>query len=347
MAGRPRAEALAAPEIAPEHPLQAAWHAWKLAYLEPDGRVVDAFQNDASHSEGQGYGMTLATFFGDARAFELMRGWTEARLAVRDDALLAWRWTPGPEGASLDRNNASDGDILYAWALSRAAILFDRPELMDRARGLADALAASCVVRRPDASQRLLLLPAAYGFVEGDSVITNPSYLIPRAMRDLADSVGSAYLARCLEDGLALLEELAATGLAPDWVKITPAGLARAEELSFASGYDAMRVGLYLTWSGFDDHPAVLRQAAAYRAAVGAGDAITTATILDAQTAAVLERSPHAGYAALSGLLLCVDGEGVGASIPPFTTNQPYYPATLHLLSLVAQVERHPRCLPI
>lgn len=346
-AGRPRAEALTASKISSEHPLQAAWNAWKLAYLEPDGRVVDAFQKNASHSEGQGYGMTLATFFGDAMAFDRMQVWTEKRLAVREDGLLAWRWTPGPEGPTLDRNNASDGDVLYAWALSRAAALFDRPELMKRAAAIVDALTAHCVAPRPDGSGRLVLLPAVYGFVQEDMVVANPSYIMPRAMLDLAASVGSARFAQCAEDGLGILEELAAYGLAPDWVKLDPTGFSKADDLSAAHGYDAMRVGLYLAWSGLDHHPALRRQAAAYRSAVGGDGAAMTPTVLDARSAEVLERSPHAGYAALGGLLQCVGGKGIGAAIPPFTTNQPYYPATLHLISLVAQVERHPRCSPI
>ena len=45
------------------------WEAWKSAYLRNDGRVVDVLQNNASHSEGQGYGAVLATEFNDREAF--------------------------------------------------------------------------------------------------------------------------------------------------------------------------------------------------------------------------------------------------------------------------------------
>jgi endoglucanase len=42
------------------------WRAWKSVHLRPEGRVVDGLQQEASHSEGQGYGALLATEFGDA-----------------------------------------------------------------------------------------------------------------------------------------------------------------------------------------------------------------------------------------------------------------------------------------
>ena len=39
------------------------WQAWRDRFVMPDGRVVDTLQGQASHSEGQGYGMVLASYF--------------------------------------------------------------------------------------------------------------------------------------------------------------------------------------------------------------------------------------------------------------------------------------------
>lgn len=83
------------------------WSSWKGAFLSPDGRVVDTLQGGISHSEGQGYGMVLASAFTDRSTFEAMRRWTEQHLAVRQDALLAWRWTPDEPLGVRDYNNAS------------------------------------------------------------------------------------------------------------------------------------------------------------------------------------------------------------------------------------------------
>ena len=85
------------------HPLQQAWAAWKTLCLMPDGRVIDGFQSGASHSEGQGYGLVLAAMFGDLQTCRSIVTWTERHLAVREDALLAWRWRPDSTPQVPDR----------------------------------------------------------------------------------------------------------------------------------------------------------------------------------------------------------------------------------------------------
>jgi endo-1,4-beta-D-glucanase Y len=140
------------------------WDSWKAAFLQSDGRVVDGLQQQASHSEGQGYGMLAATLFKDEAAFRLMLNWTERHLAIRPDPLLAWRWLPGEATPVPDRNNASDGDLFYAWALVRAAQRFDNRSYLTRATEIAQQLAANCVVAMPGASDRTVWLPASVGF---------------------------------------------------------------------------------------------------------------------------------------------------------------------------------------
>ena len=41
------------------------------------------------------------------------------------------------------------------------------------------------------------------------------------------------------------------------------------------------------------------------------------------------------------------DAGTTGSDIPPFGTDQPYYPATLHLMALVAHTELYPSCIPV
>lgn len=328
----------------PAHPLQPAWWAWKSACLAPEGRVVDGFQGGASHSEGQGYGMALACAFGDRGAFEAMHRWTERNLALRPDALLAWRWLPDAATPVPDRNNASDGDLFYAWALTRGALLFGAPEFGRRAAAIAADLASACITPHPDGSGRLLFLPAATGFARDGGAIVNPSYYFPRAMRELAAAHGIAPLARAADDGVALIAGLAAVGLVPDWILVTASGAGPAPGPSANTGYEALRVPLFLLWSGLGGHPAVARHAAAAAAGAVPG---ATPTVLDPATGAVIESSAHPGYAAIAALALCAGVTVPGSAIPPFTTNQPYYPATLHLMTLLAQNEGYPRCLPI
>ena len=112
----------------------AVWQAWKGAYLQPSGRVVDGLQQNASHSEGQGYGAVLAVEFADQEALTRILDWTEANLALRGDSLLAWRYLPDASNPVPDLNNASDGDLFYAWALVRAAARFNQRAYLQRAQ---------------------------------------------------------------------------------------------------------------------------------------------------------------------------------------------------------------------
>lgn len=320
-------------------PLGASWAAWKAAYLTPDGRVVDSYAKGASHSESQGYGLYLAAQFADAEAFRSILTWTEANLAVRDDALLAWRWLPDSDPHVQDMNNASDGDVFYAWALVRGAALFDMPAWRDRAEGIVRALERRCL---PQAAGGHLLLPGTEGFERAEGAIFNPSYWMPQLMADLARDFSSPALQTAVETGLSRLS--AQAGLAPDWMLMGPDGWAVPPEgFSPNTGYEAMRVPLYLCLSGLTSHPMVARFRDAYRAA---GNREGTPTVFDSASGAVIERSLHPGYAALAGLADCAVGRGQSLTIPLFSTDQPYYPATLHLFVLIAQIQGYPGCEP-
>ncbi|WP_128255806.1 glycosyl hydrolase family 8 [Falsirhodobacter deserti] len=327
-------------------PLLPSWTAWKAAYLQPDGRIVDAFSEGASHSESQGYGLYLSVLFDDAEAFRAIYGWTEGNLALRNDGLLAWRWRPDTVPNVPDMNNASDGDIFYAWALMKGADQFDMPDCRGRAATIVAGIVRACLPPVPAFSGQRLLLPGADGFVRTDGTIYNPSYWMPQLMSELAMFFGAPGLQRAVDDGLARLSELAATGLAPDWMLATPQGWAAPPAgFSANAGYEAMRVPLYLCLSGLSAHPMVARFHDAYVTTGTQG--VGTATVFDVQTGAALERSPDMGYAALAGLTACGAAQDAALSIPLFTTDQPYYPATLHLFVLIAQLQRFPQCQPI
>ena len=331
--------------LAADHPLQASWQAWKALCLSPEGRVIDGFQENASHSEGQGYGLTLAAAFGDDEAAARIIAWTEANLAVRDDRLLAWRWLPAAAPHIADRNNASDGDLFYAWGLIRAAALSEGRARTARAEGIVKDLLRRCVTTHLDGSNAQVFLPAANGFRRPEGIVINPSYHMGQAMRDLATACAVPAFARLADDGDRLIAELAARGPIPDWVMLTPAGaMAAPAPFSGVSGYEAVRVPLFALWSQQTASPALTSFASAMAAAGSEGG---TPTVFAAQGHNVLERSPHPGYAAVAALAACVTSGEVGSLVPNFTADQPYYPATLHLMALVVQVSTYPRCVPI
>ncbi len=331
--------------LPPDHPLQDSWKAWKALCLSPEGRVIDGFQDNASHSEGQGYGLSLATAFGDEEATARIIRWTEANLAVRDDRLLAWRWLPDTTPHIADRNNASDGDIFYAWGLIQASAFAEREARLERAGTIVQDLLRRCVVSAPDGSGALVLLPGVSGFRRPEGVVVNPSYHMGRAMRDLAVACEAPEMARLADDGDALIAAIAARGPVPDWVMLTERGIVAAPQpFSGVSGYEAVRVPLFALWSDQAENPALKAFATAMAAAGTNGG---TPTVFDPEGRGVFERSAHAGYAAVAALADCVTTGEVGSLIPGFTSDQPYYPATLHLMALVIQASTFPRCVPI
>jgi endoglucanase len=329
-----------------DHPLRKAFEAWKALHLAADGRVVDALQQGSSHSESQCYGLLLAATVGDAAAFDLIDDWTMRNLAVRDDRLLAWRWLPDQSPNVPDSNNASDGDLFHAWALVRAATTLDRPALVDRAAGIAQDLAAACILPHPNGTGSVIFLPAASGFRRGEQVIVNPSYAMPLAMREIATATGNQLYARAADDSEALMASLSASGLIPDWLAVGPTGMAPAEGFSFNNGYEALRVAPFLVWSGRANHSAVAIQADAYRRAAENDASGAIPTIMDRTTGEVFERSPDPGYLAIATLLSCARDPNDPVGLPRFVAAQPYYPATLHLFCLLALIETAPQCLP-
>jgi endoglucanase len=325
-------------------PLLPLWEAWKTIHVSSAGRVIDRLQDNVSHSEGQGYALLIAEALGDREGFEVLLDWTLANLAVRNDALLAWRWHPADGGGVTDRNNASDGDLFASWALLRAAERFGTRSYADIGRGIAADLSGKCLAPCPGEPDSLLLVPGAEGFATADGFVVNPAYYMLRALGDIAAATGESALARCAADGNALLSRLARERLVPDWVEVTAAGLAAAHGRSSDYGYEAMRVPLYLVWSGLPGHPAVARAREAYAPELEAG-AEGTPTVIDRQTGAVRARSPDPGYRALAALATCADRRDSGRLMPAFAVGQAYYPGILHLLSLLAQRETELGCI--
>lgn len=333
---RPRAQ-----PADPGDALRDVWAAWRSVHADGSGRVIDGPQENASHSEGQAYGLLLAALAGDRRTFDRIETWTGVNLAIRPDALMAWRWLPESPVRVPDTNNASDGDLFRAWALLLASERFLVPEYRERAAAIAADLAARCIAERADGT--LLLLPAAEGFRTAEGIIVNPAYAMPLALEELAAAFGIPALARAAEGAVRLSAELAADGVVPDWVEVTGSGLLQPEGFSFDCGYEAMRVPLFYVWSGLADHPAVRR----YALAQGAAPEGRAATIIERASGAILETSAEEGYRSVAALSRCVAEGTTGSGMPPFSTRQAYYPATLHIFSMIAQAQGAPRCIPL
>src|SRR5579885_369047 len=102
--------------------IEDGWSVYRSRFVTDEGRVLDTGNKQVSHTEGQGWAMLIATAAGDRESFARIWGWTREKLQRHDNALFSWRYDPSDEKAPVaDVNNASDGDILIAWALLRAS----------------------------------------------------------------------------------------------------------------------------------------------------------------------------------------------------------------------------------
>lgn len=221
------------------------WRAWRERFLAADGRVVDNGNNGISHSEGQGYGLTIALAQGDREAFARILGWTEAHLARPDMALYSWRYDPSAADPVADPNNATDGDMLIAWALGSAGQRWNEPAYLARAARIRAAIRGKCVIERYG---RQLLLPGIVGFAEPERVMLNPSYFIWPALDAFARLDGAKIWGRVIDDceDLVALAKFGRYRLPTDWIAITGAkAVAPAPGKPPRFGFDAIRMPLY------------------------------------------------------------------------------------------------------
>lgn len=221
------------------------WAQYCEQFVLPTGRVIDNGNGNISHSESQGYGMLLATIHKDRKTFDSLAAWTAETLLRPDVALHAWKYDPRDLKPVADPNNATDGDMLIAWGLSRAAQQWQVPEYAQRASAIRQAIRSQLVIER---AGRMVLLPGIEGFADKARVVVNPSYYIWSALDAFAALDGEAVWGQVIEDGLSLLTEarFGPLSLPVDWFQMDGTGkLAPAIDKPPRFGFDAIRVPLY------------------------------------------------------------------------------------------------------
>jgi len=224
---------------------------YQKRFIMADGRVVDNGNGDVSHSEGQGYGMLLAHAAGDRSSFERIWHWTRCNLQVRKDHLFIWRRRPGQPLAAEDRNNATDGDLLIAWALLEASNSWGQTDWRDEALAILADLKRS-VIRTWNGKP--VLLPGSIGFEQGDRLVLNLSYWIYPALSRFVDLDPDPLWKELIDSGLALTRQarFGAWKLPADWV-VADRTLQPWRERGTRFGYDAVRIPLYLVWGGYSE----------------------------------------------------------------------------------------------
>jgi len=295
-------------------------------FFQPDGRIVDTGNGGVSHTEGQGFAMLVAEARADREAFDRLWTWTRGTLMRADVALFSWRYDPRAEPKVTDPNNATDGDIFIAWALARAAARWRDPGYRAASDRIRAAIRERLIV---PVGGRTLLLPGLDGFRRPTSATINPSYYVWPALDAFRRLDGARAWQPLIADGERLLGEggFGRWRLPTDWIDLSAEGVpSPAAGRPPRFGFDAVRVPLYLAWSGryamLDRYRTYWRSLAAQRQAIPAW--------IDVRTDEVAPFAVSNGANAIVRLTL---------GTPPaagFTPDGDYYSTALSELSAIA-----------
>lgn len=323
--------------------LVSAFQLFKSQHMTAAGRIVDNANNDISHSEGQGYAMLIAAKLGDSEAFEAVWNWTKVNLQVRDDKLLAWKWDPAASPHVIDRNNATDGDILIVWALVEGGRLWNNTEYLRAAREIALDVAERAVVTTPLFGD--VLLPGVAGFSASerpDGPVVNQSYWVYPAVDALTLVVPEVNWETIFENGVAILERSTDNphGLPSEWSSLSGDTPSPADGFDAVFGYNAIRIPLYLAWS--EQHSDALDR---FRGLYDPSNHLGP-FVIDLQSGAPVSTFREVGFRAVAMLTECALGgeRSDDMLIDLASPSGLYYPDTLHILSALAQLEKYPRC---
>jgi endoglucanase len=227
-------------------------------YVEEDGQVVRHDQGGDTVSEGQSYALLLAQVSGDRETFRRVWRWTRSNL-LRPDGLLA---SHADGERVLDRNPASDADLVTAWALLRAS----GPGSGELRR--AGRRTAGAVLEREVAAPPGPELLAAGTWATGPPASLNPSYWSLPAFAGLSEETGDPRWEELGALSVSALRSLTGKGrrLPPDWaradggwVRASPSPNGDPPEVQY--GPDAQRV---VVWLATSCEPAARRLAAAW-----------------------------------------------------------------------------------
>jgi endoglucanase len=309
------------------------WAVFKAQVMSADGRIIDNGNHGESHSEGQGVGMLFAVAFDDHAAFDQLHGWTQNHL-MRGDGLHAWRYLPSVAVAVPDTNNATDGDIYIAAALQRAARRWNRSDYAVAAARIAAAIHDTLL---QTIGGRLVLLPAAYGFVHPDRVSINLSYYVFPLLAELDRAHPSPRWEQVRGDGVALIQSAryGQWGLPPDWLDVKKDGsIAMAASFPPRFSWDAVRVPLFLAWAG--ESPDVVQAASAF----WSHTPDHPPAWVDLKSGATAQYAAPPGVQAIAAVAASSGRARADAPTMPTVSNDTYYSAALTLLSRMALSER-------
>ncbi|MCX7738240.1 MAG: glycosyl hydrolase family 8 [Hydrogenothermaceae bacterium] len=165
-----------------EGKIKLSWELYKAKYLKEKSYIVDPYNNNRVTSEAQGYGLIIALINNDKSVFDSLYNWSKKNLQ-REDNLFSWHWN----NVVVDKNNASDGDLLIAYALLRAYWKWGDKYYLKEFESVNSSLKRLIVKIVKSKDTFALFLPAVYGFSNERYEITlYPSYYINFIIKEMS-----------------------------------------------------------------------------------------------------------------------------------------------------------------
>ncbi|WMJ71744.1 glycosyl hydrolase family 8 [Cytophagaceae bacterium ABcell3] len=143
-------------------------------------RIIEPSRNDRTVSEGMGYGMLLAAYYGDKEKFDKL--WRFYRNRRNDNGVMHWEYTNCTN--LVGRNGATDGDLDAAMALVIATCQWpNSSQPFDYEQDATNLIAA---IRQHEFTTCNGLIVQKPGDAFGGCTCTNPSYFSPGYYRAFA-----------------------------------------------------------------------------------------------------------------------------------------------------------------
>jgi endoglucanase len=178
-------------------------------------------------------------------------------LGREESGLYSWKYQLGSANPVYDKNNATDGDILVAWALLKAAAKWESEEYFTRAKQIIAAIKSQCV---RDYEGYKLLLPGYIGFDHSEDeegakyMVINPCYYIYAAFKEFYKATNDETWNTLITDGERLAADFLsyinpAEKILPDWFIIENGGTFNWDpNHTRQAGWDAIRCPMYSYW---------------------------------------------------------------------------------------------------
>jgi len=226
------------------------WTQFKKNFITAEGRVIDRFNKNITHTESIGYGLFFAVSYGDFKTFQLIKNWLKTNIEINKNNLYGWKWGKRENGSwgMLDLNNATDGDMWIAYSLLIAYEKWNDPTYLSEAGNLIRAIKEHTIIK---INGKFLLLPAQFGFNKNEYIKLNPSYNIPFIFDKFALYDSDKVWKAINFDNIDMFKGSALGNLQihPDWIKLD----LNSQKYDYFEnesifGFDSIRTPLFLAY---------------------------------------------------------------------------------------------------